>query len=364
MESRTPPSTSKQMSIITMMGGSFLLFYVQLLQLKSTGVTAFSIPTTPIPPPSSSLLRFTTTTTTTPTTTITRITKITSSVSFRPHILPLSASIASTISTTAGSSGSNNNNNNNNDPRNRHSKNSLVNTPSDSRTNASSLQQSHAPQHPPPLKRHAARKICLMVEPTPFTHVSGYANRFQEMLKFLRQAGDDVHILTVDSKTPAAQLPKEYMGYTIDHTQGFTFPLYNHISLTMDLPEMKGGHIIEQMKPDLIHVTSPGFLLFAAMFYARVMKVPLVMSYHTHLPSYGTYTFVCVDCVCLCGLAGVCCWRVSVVVVLCVTVVACIYIYMTLNSPHTHSRPVHFVFVLFIHPSIYYHCYYLQVRII
>ena len=25
------------------------------------------------------------------------------------------------------------------------------------------------------------RKVALLVEPTPFTHVSGYANRFQEM---------------------------------------------------------------------------------------------------------------------------------------------------------------------------------------
>jgi hypothetical protein len=141
---------------------------------------------------------------------------------------------------------------------------------------------------PPPLKRHPSRKICLMVEPTPFTHVSGYANRFKEMLKFMKKAGDDVHILTVDSKTPEQQLPKEYSGYSISHTQGFTFPLYNHISLTIDLPEMKGAQLIEQSKPDLIHVTSPGFLVFAAMFYARVMKIPLVMSYHTHLPSYGT----------------------------------------------------------------------------
>lgn len=135
-----------------------------------------------------------------------------------------------------------------------------------------------------------------MVEPTPFTHVSGYANRFKEMLKFMKKAGDDVHILTVDSKTPAGQLPRDYLGYTIEHTQGFTFPLYNHISLTIDLPEMKGGHILERMKPDLIHVTSPGFLLFAAMFYARVMKIPLVMSYHTHLPSYGTSGALFVGC--------------------------------------------------------------------
>lgn len=140
----------------------------------------------------------------------------------------------------------------------------------------------------PPLGRNPPRKVCLMIEPTPFTHVSGYANRFKEMLKFLKKAGDDVDILTVDTKTPAKDLPKNFLGYPIRHTQGFTFPLYNHISLTMDLPELKGARIIERLNPDLIHVTSPGFLLFAALFYARVMKIPLVISYHTHLPTYGT----------------------------------------------------------------------------
>ena len=109
----------------------------------------------------------------------------------------------------------------------------------------------------PPLRRNPPRKICLMVEPTPFTHVSGYANRFKEMLKFLAKAGDKVDILTVDSKTPPKDLPKQAFGYPVRHTQGFTFPLYNQISLTFDLPEMKGAQIVENMRPDLIHVTSP-----------------------------------------------------------------------------------------------------------
>jgi len=109
----------------------------------------------------------------------------------------------------------------------------------------------------PPLRRNPPRKICLMVEPTPFTHVSGYANRFKEMLKFMQKAGDKVDILTVDAKTPAHKLPKKMFGYRIQHTLGFTFPLYNQISLTCDLPEMKGAQICENFKPDLIHVTSP-----------------------------------------------------------------------------------------------------------
>jgi hypothetical protein len=109
----------------------------------------------------------------------------------------------------------------------------------------------------PPLRRNPPRKVCLMVEPTPFTHVSGYANRFKEMLKFLAKAGDKVDILTVDSKTPAKDLPKEAYGFPVRHTQGFTFPLYNQISLSCDLPEMKGAQIVENFRPDLIHVTSP-----------------------------------------------------------------------------------------------------------
>ncbi|KAL9182457.1 hypothetical protein ACHAXT_013109 [Thalassiosira profunda] len=139
----------------------------------------------------------------------------------------------------------------------------------------------------PPLKRAPPRNVALLIEPTPFTHVSGYANRFKEMLRYLSKAGDNVDILTVDSKTPKDDLPQQSFGYDIEHTQGFVFPLYDHISLTIDLPEMKGAKMMERRRPDLIHVTSPGFMLFAGLFYARVMRIPLLLSYHTHLPLYG-----------------------------------------------------------------------------
>lgn len=139
----------------------------------------------------------------------------------------------------------------------------------------------------PPLRRNPPRDVALLVEPTPFTHVSGYANRFNEMLRYLSKAGDRVEILTVDSKTPKEDLPTEAFGYPIQHTQGFTWPMYNHISLTFDLPEMKGAKMMERRRPDLLHVTSPGFLLFAGLFYARVLRIPLLLSYHTNLVVYS-----------------------------------------------------------------------------
>jgi len=122
------------------------------------------------------------------------------------------------------------------------------------------------------------------VEPTPFTHVSGYSNRFNEMLKYLSKANDQVSILTCDDKN--AQ-PSTVHGYPVVTTLGFRFPLYDHVVVSIDLPECKGLRMLEQFKPDLVHLTSPGFLLFPGLLYARLLRVPVVMSYHTHLPIYA-----------------------------------------------------------------------------
>ena len=71
------------------------------------------------------------------------------------------------------------------------------------------------------------------------------------MLRYLSKAGDTVSILTVDSKTPKEELPTHTaFGQPIEHTQGFVFPLYDHISLTFDLPKMKGARMMEHTRPD------------------------------------------------------------------------------------------------------------------
>ena len=63
-----------------------------------------------------------------------------------------------------------------------------------------------------------------MVERTPFTHVSGYANRFNEMLKFLAKAGDDVKVLTVDGKTDQEKLPTEKFATALSIPRDSPFP--------------------------------------------------------------------------------------------------------------------------------------------
>lgn len=58
------------------------------------------------------------------------------------------------------------------------------------------------------------------------------------------------------------------------------------IMLTID-HERKGWALLENMKPDVLHVTSPGFLILPVLAYARIYRIPLLISYHTHLPLYA-----------------------------------------------------------------------------
>lgn len=45
-------------------------------------------------------------------------------------------------------------------------------------------------------------------------------------------------------------------------------------------------YFCREFNPDVIHCSSPGIMWFAALIYSRLLKRPLVYSYHTHVPEY------------------------------------------------------------------------------
>jgi sulfoquinovosyltransferase len=138
-----------------------------------------------------------------------------------------------------------------------------------------------------PLKKESPLKILLLVEPTPFNYVSGYANRFKEMLRFLKLAGDDVRVLTPDADPNP---PKTFLDFPITTVRGFEFPLYKQVTLSFDL-RFKIPKIIEEFDPDIIHVSTPSALIWPAVFWSLKYNKPLVMSYHTNFVEYAkTYS--------------------------------------------------------------------------
>lgn len=125
------------------------------------------------------------------------------------------------------------------------------------------------------------RRIALMVEPSPFTHTSGYSNRFKNLLLQLRDAGDEVLVIVPDNDPHA---PTEFAGARIVNVPGFRFPLYRRITLTLGLRGVYSA--LKEFDPDVIHLTTPGFLIFATLLFARLLRKALLLSYHTHLPIY------------------------------------------------------------------------------
>lgn len=97
-------------------------------------------------------------------------------------------------------------------------------------------------------------KITLLVEPSPFTFVSGYANRFQEMLNFMEQSGDDVEIVTTDAH--AKSPPSQWHRFPVHHTFGVTVPMYRQVSISVDW-RLKALRVLWRMRPDILHVSSP-----------------------------------------------------------------------------------------------------------
>ncbi|XP_047332516.1 sulfoquinovosyl transferase SQD2-like [Impatiens glandulifera] len=130
------------------------------------------------------------------------------------------------------------------------------------------------------------RRIALFVEPSPFSYVSGYKNRFQNFIKYLREMGDEVLVVTTHEGVPS-----EFYGAKLVGSRSFPFPWYQKVPLSLALSPRIISEVA-QFKPDIVHVTSPGVMAFGALTIAKLLAVPLVMSYHTHVPVYiPRYTF-------------------------------------------------------------------------
>ncbi|XP_062166500.1 sulfoquinovosyl transferase SQD2 [Alnus glutinosa] len=130
------------------------------------------------------------------------------------------------------------------------------------------------------------RRIALFVEPSPFAYVSGYKNRFQNFIRYLREMGDEVMVVTTHEG-----VPDEFYGAKLIGSRSFPCPWYQKVPLSLALSPRIISEVA-RFKPDIIHASSPGIMVFGALAIAKLLCVPIVMSYHTHVPVYiPRYTF-------------------------------------------------------------------------
>lgn len=120
-------------------------------------------------------------------------------------------------------------------------------------------------------------RIALFTE-TFLPKVDGIVTRLRHTVEQLQRLGDEVLVISPDGGLT------EYKGAKIHGVSGFPLPLYPELKLALPRPSI--GSAVERFKPDLIHVVNPAVLGLAGLFYSKTLSIPLLASYHTHLPEY------------------------------------------------------------------------------
>jgi glycosyltransferase involved in cell wall biosynthesis len=120
-------------------------------------------------------------------------------------------------------------------------------------------------------------RIALFTE-TFLPKVDGIVTRLCHTVEHLQRNGDQVLVVSPDGGLT------EYKGAKIYGVSGFPLPLYPELKLALPRPSI--GVALEEFRPDLIHVVNPAVLGLGGLYYAKTLQIPLVASYHTHLPQY------------------------------------------------------------------------------
>jgi len=120
-------------------------------------------------------------------------------------------------------------------------------------------------------------RIALFTE-TFLPKIDGIVTRLCHTVEHLQRNGDQVLIFSPDYGITS------YKGAKIKGVSGFPLPMYPELKLALPRPSI--GKALEDFQPDIIHVVNPAVLGLGGLYYGKALKVPIVASYHTHLPQY------------------------------------------------------------------------------
>lgn len=122
-------------------------------------------------------------------------------------------------------------------------------------------------------------RIAIITE-TFLPKIDGIVTRLCHTLRHLQSMGHQVLVV-------APRGVEEFEGTPVHGVSGFPLPLYPELKLAVPRPSV--GRVLKKFKPDIIHAVNPAVLGVTAFFSSSYDRVPLVVSYHTHLPKYLRY---------------------------------------------------------------------------
>src|SRR5690625_5117634 len=120
-------------------------------------------------------------------------------------------------------------------------------------------------------------KIAIVTE-TFLPSTDGIVTRLKKAIEYFLREGHEVLVIAPDLGVT------EYKGAKVIGVKPITFPFYRYRK--WGFPSRKVYHELKKFEPDVVHAVSPVLLATSAVTAAQKLDVPLVSSYHTHLPKY------------------------------------------------------------------------------
>jgi glycosyltransferase involved in cell wall biosynthesis len=120
-------------------------------------------------------------------------------------------------------------------------------------------------------------RVALFTE-TFLPKVDGIVTRLRHTIEQLQRQGHQVLVFCPDGGL------REHCGAEVHGVSAFPLPLYPEVKMALPRPSI--GLSLIKFQPDLIHVVNPAVLGLGGIFFAKLWGIPLVASYHTHLPKY------------------------------------------------------------------------------
>jgi glycosyltransferase involved in cell wall biosynthesis len=123
-------------------------------------------------------------------------------------------------------------------------------------------------------------RIALMSEPF-LPKVDGIVTMLTKTVECLRRRGDEVLIFAPSGG------PSELYGAKVVGLPSLPFPLYPELRLA--LPRARMRAMLNEFKPDVLHLFEPALLGVGGIYYGEVLRLPTVISAHTYIPAYLRY---------------------------------------------------------------------------
>ncbi len=120
-------------------------------------------------------------------------------------------------------------------------------------------------------------KIAIVTE-TFLPSTDGIVTRLKKAIEYFLREGHEVLVIAPDLGVT------EYKGAKVIGVKPITFPFYRYRK--WGFPSRKVYHELKKFEPDVVHAVNPVLLATSAVTAAQKLDIPLVSSYHTHLPKY------------------------------------------------------------------------------